>query len=343
MAAVKAGDVERVLRARPPAAAVLLLYGPDAGRVNERARRCAEAAVDDPADPFQLVRMDGDDLADRPGRLFEEATTYGMFGSRRALWVRPTSRNIAGAVASCLDLPALEALVVIEAGDLSKSSPLRVLCEKAPRALALPCYGDESRDLGGLVDELLREARLAIDPEARELLIDSLGADRLATRGEVAKLALYALGRERVTRADVEAVIVDVSALSVDAAIDAAFGGHGAALDANLTQLASHGTAPAAILATALRHGLSLVAARNVLDETQDLDAALRGWRGLFHKRKDAIARQVRAWPSRPLGRAVAWLQDATLTSRTSPGLAAPVAARSLVRIAETAASLSRR
>ena len=59
------------MRRLDPRAAVLLFYGPDAGLAAERARAAAERFVPDPADPFQLVRLDGDAVAgsDRTRRI----------------------------------------------------------------------------------------------------------------------------------------------------------------------------------------------------------------------------------------------------------------------------------
>ena len=39
--------------------------------------------VDDVADPFALVRLDGDTLTSDPARLVDEATTMPLFGGRR--------------------------------------------------------------------------------------------------------------------------------------------------------------------------------------------------------------------------------------------------------------------
>jgi DNA polymerase-3 subunit delta len=142
MVAVKAGDVAGVLRKPDPRALVFLVYGPDTGLVNERARLIVERSVEDPADPFQLIRLDGDVIAADPARLVDEAGTIGLFGARRAIWVKATSKNIAPAVDAVLGAPVQDTVVVIEGGDLAKSAPLRTLCEKSPRALALPCYAD---------------------------------------------------------------------------------------------------------------------------------------------------------------------------------------------------------
>lgn len=337
MAAVKAGDVDRALRQRRPETFLLLFYGPDAGRVTERARDAAATGLPDPNDPFQLVRLDGDVLADEPGRLVEEASTFGLFGRRRNLWIRPTSRNLQAAVAACLEAAITDCLVVVEAGDLARTSPLRLLCEKSNAALALPCYADEVRDLTGVVTEALRAEGLSIDADARAILVDSLGGDRLASRGELEKLALYAAGRERVSVEDVLAIVSDVSAVSLDAAFDAAFRGDASELDANLRQLAQHGTAVGALLSGALRHALSLLSARASLDQGQDVEGALRGWRGLHFRRKPAVEAQLRRWTLASLKPVTALLQQSILDGRTTPSLAWDLASAALFHIAGSA------
>ena len=112
--------------ARPdPARAVVLVFGPDAGLVSERVDAIMRASVDDPDDPFSLVRLDGDALASDPARLIDEATTVPLFGGRRAIRVRAGSRNIVPAVEAVLAAPLRDCRVVIEAGDLKRNAPLR--------------------------------------------------------------------------------------------------------------------------------------------------------------------------------------------------------------------------
>ena len=75
MTALKAADVDAFV-ARPDAARpVVLIYGPDSGLVSERAQAIVRASVDNPDDPFSLVRIEGDDLSGNPLRLVEEANT----------------------------------------------------------------------------------------------------------------------------------------------------------------------------------------------------------------------------------------------------------------------------
>lgn len=342
MVAVKAGEVEAAIRRADPRVVVFLVYGPDTGLVGERAKALAEGAVDDPADPFQLIKLEGDDIAGDPLRLADEANTIAMFSARRAIWIRPTSRNLVPAVAPLLDAPPRDARVVIEGGDLAKSSPLRTLCERSPVALALPCYADAARDVASLVDEALRNAGLSIDREARELLIGLLGADRVATRNELAKLVLYAHGKQSLTSEDIEAVVGDVSSLAVDAVVDAAFGGDLNALDRSFMRLAAEGLDAGVLAGFALRHALLLARARIGIDRGATAAAAADGLRGLHFKRKSAVERQLRLWRSDTLRQAVIDLGETVHATRRQAGLADEIVLKALWSIALTARRAAR-
>ena len=342
MVAVKAGDVDRTLRRPDPARPVLLLYGPDTGLVAERARLAAERAVDDPADPFQLIRIEGDVIASDPGRLVDEASTIGMFGARRAIWVRPSTRNIAPSVEAVLQVSLQDTTVVIEAGDLGKSAPLRTLCERSPKASALPCYADSERDLGGVVDEALQAAGLSIGRDARAALIASLGGDRLATRAELTKLLLYTHGQREVTLDDIDAAISDVSSLALDGAIDAAFAGQPVGLDNALQRLLAEGTSASTLLGATLRHAFALFSARLEIAGGKSISDTVAAWRGLHFRRKLLVERQLGLWSVKALTRVIEVLQAAVLDSRRAPDLGAALAGHTLLDIAAAASSTKR-
>src|SRR5262245_11984186 len=253
MVALKAADVDRFIARPDPARPVVLIFGPDSGLVRERAEVLIKSSVDDPSDPFSLARLDGDDLAGEPTRLVEEANTVPLFGGRRAVWVKAGSRNFAPAVEMLIAAASPDCRVVIEAGDLRRNAPLRVLCERAKNAAALPCYVDSERDLVRLIDDEMREAGLAITPEARAALVPLLGGDRLASRHEIRKLTLFARDKERVELDDVMAVVADASTLALDGLIDAAFAGRTGELEVQFGKARTAGTAPGAIVSAALR------------------------------------------------------------------------------------------
>ena len=65
-----------------------------------------------------------------------------------------------------------------------------------------------------------------------------IGGDRLASRNEIRKLALYAKGQKSVELADVMAVVADASQIALDGLIDAVFAGRTAEADSRVRQSA---------------------------------------------------------------------------------------------------------
>jgi DNA polymerase-3 subunit delta len=338
MTAIRAADVDRFIARPDPRQPVVLVYGPDAGLVRERVDALVRVSVDDPNDPFSLARIEPEDLAANPSRLVEEAHTVPLFGGRRAVLVRAGSRNIASAVEAVVAQPSDECRVIIEAGDLKKSSPLRALCEKANSAAALPCYVDNDAALGRLIDDEMRNNDLTIAPEARTALLGLLGGDRLASRNEVRKLTLFARGQQRVELADVMAVVADASALALDGVLDAAFDGRTGETEAEFAKARAGGSSPAAIVSAAIRHVANLHKMRLTVDAGDSIDFAMKRAAPPVHfTRMDRVGAALRTWSAARLVRAMQQLAEASLDARRNPALAEATAHRALLSIAVNA------
>ena len=338
MTALKAGQVDAFVARPDPARPVVLVFGPDAGLVRERAEALVHGAVDDPRDPFALARLSGDELAAEPERLVEEANTIPLFGGRRAVWVKAGSRNFMAAVEALLAAPSPDCRVVIEAGDLKRNAPLRAACERASCAVALPCYADAERDIERLIDEEMREAGLSIAPDARAALLPLLGGDRLASRSEVRKLALYARGSERVELDDVMAVIADASTLALDALIDAAFAGRTEDVEVQFNKASTAGTSVASIISAALRQIATLHKARLTIEDGKSVSATLETMVPPVHfSRKSVVEQALKNWTAARLQRAMAQLADASFDARRKADLADTIAQRALLSLAVAA------
>ncbi|MCC5977932.1 MAG: DNA polymerase III subunit delta [Salinarimonas sp.] len=337
MATVKASEAERTLANLGAQVAVVLLHGPDAGLVSERGRVLAEKTVSDPEDPFQLVRLDGDAVASDPGRLADEVGTIAMFGGRRVIRLRAGSKNLAPAVEAALATEAGDTLVIVEAGDLAKSAPLRSLCEKSRQALAVPCYLDDGRDLGQVIDSSFREAGISVSRETRQLLIDSLGGDRLSTRAELEKLILYAHGQERLEIEDVQAVASNVADLKTDMLVDAAFCGQMTEADRYFRRLRAEGAVPHVLLGALIRHALSLLPNAAAVAGGDLPSRVIENWRGLFFKRKAAAKTQLEIWDPERLRAAIERLQGAVLETRRNAELIDTLTSRAILDIARAA------
>src|ERR1700744_2121916 len=316
--------------ARPDSGrAIILLFGPDAGLVRERAEALLASAVDDPNDPFSRVRLDGDELSAEPSRLVDEAMTVPLFGGRRAIRVRAGSRSFAGGIDALAETPLKDCRIVIEAGELRAESPLRKACERAKTAVAIACYPDTERDLAKLIDDELRLSGLTIAADARAVLIGLLGGDRQASRNELRKLTLYAHGKGEVTLDDVMAVVADASELKIDPIVDGAFAGKPDLVESEFNKAMVAGTYPGMIISAAQRqaawlHKTALAAAEGTPVSTL-LDS---GFPRLHFSRKANVEIALRNFSPTRLVAIIDQLATAALEMRKQAALAAAVAQR---------------
>jgi DNA polymerase-3 subunit delta len=338
MVALRGRDVDIFLKAPDPSQPIILLYGPDAGLVRERADALVASAVDDPSDPFSLVRMDGDELAAEPSRLVEEAMTIPMFGGRRAIRVRAGSRNFAAGVETLGGMPLKDCRIVIEAGELRPEQPLRKACERAKTAVAIGCYPDTERDLARLIDDEMRASNLRIAPDARAALMALLGGDRQASRNELRKLALYAHGSREVTLEDVMAVTSDASDLKLDPIVDGAFAGQSAMVESEFAKAMVAGTYPGMIISAAQRQAALLhKASLAVAGGTTPGAAVESGFPRLHFSRKSNVETALRDFSTARLAAIIDQLATAALDMRKQSALAPVIAQRTLLSIAVNA------
>ncbi|KRE06161.1 hypothetical protein ASE63_24530 [Bosea sp. Root381] len=333
MVAIKAHEADRALARLDPAYRLILIYGPDAGLVSERAATLARAHVDDANDAFQLVRMSGDDIASDPLKLVDEANTIGLFGGRRAIRVSPTSKQLLAGVEPLLAIPSRDAIVIVEAGDLQRSNPLRTACERARTALAVPCYGDAARDLGTIIDEMVRAAGKTIDRTTREHLAGLLGGDRQTSRREIEKLLLYVGTETALTGDHIDAVVGDTAQREQAMLVDAVFSGRLPALDLAQAKLAGEGLDAGVMLGAVLRHALALLKARQGMDagrSARDMVATMR----LPYPRIAATEVALGNWTTAKLVEAVSLLGNATLAARRDADTGKAGATRALWTLA---------
>jgi DNA polymerase-3 subunit delta len=332
MAQKKNHEVETWLNRPDPSSRIVLVYGPDRGLVAERARKFALATGIALDDPFAVVRLDGAEVDADPGRLFDEVRTFSMFSSQRLIWIRNAGaqKALADAVRDLAKEPPADALVLIEAGDLKKGAGLRGVVEAAASAMALPCYSDDPRAIDGLIDEGLQQYGLRISLSARSRLKALLGGDRLASRGEIEKLALYCHGKSEVEEEDVALLIGDVSSTSADDALNAALKGDVSAFQAALQRFKSAGGNRTTLqLVQTLRADMQI--------NNRPAGAVIGSARPpLYFYRKAAVERALARLSLAQVSAALSRVQAAVLESRRYPDLSDAIIERCLLGLTLT-------
>jgi DNA polymerase III subunit delta len=344
MTGIPARQVNAFLANPPENYRAILVYGSDLGLVSERAQYLAKKFLGPGADDFAITRLNSGDLEADPGRISDEATSIGLFGGRRAIRVRPEREQIADQLDDLFSRIGEDILLVIEAGRLAPAAKLRKLFEAGKLCAALPCYSDSADDLGQIIADHLKKSGLAIDADASAALQAQLGGDRLATRSELDKLALYCLGQDRIALKDVDAVSSESALLNVDDLCDLMGLGRLDDTDLLLQRLLQSGASPDQILAGLNRHLLMLHEFRHAADAGSRIDDLVARHRPpIFFPRKASVIRQCRMWGSKDLNRALEIVGDTERQLRRGDGLGRETISGTVLQICARAASMGQR
>jgi DNA polymerase-3 subunit delta len=341
MAELKGANADRFVEKPDPRQPIILIHGPDHGRVSMRAKAILSALAGTDPDPMTHIELDSAVLESDPARLAEEADSVAMFGGHKTVFVRMADpKGLVKPIEVLLDQPPQEASIIIAAGDLKKSHPLRSRIEKAAAGAAIACYAADRRDIGALLAKSVKEHGLTITSDAQNDVLALLGADHALSRAEIEKLCLYAREDGHITEHHVHAILVDSAAHGMNDVGDSAFAGHREAALSALDHALKEGLEPSVISQGLLRHGQNIERIRLEMDRGQSADTAMaRARPPIFFKRKAAIEQALRRWS---LGRLRACLIDLdaeVVATRLDQSLKATRVERQILRITALAGS----
>jgi len=167
----------------------VLIYGPDAGLVDEL---CDKAIEKLEIDKDNLLAVDADELREKQDAIFAESCSPSMFGGRKAVIISGAGESDYKIISDLVTIPSLCAIVIVTAGDLRVGN-LRKLFEDGKNLASIACYTDDAKTLENLIHKELSVAVgiKQITPDAMSYMLSHLGGDRGITRSFLQKIAIY--------------------------------------------------------------------------------------------------------------------------------------------------------
>ena len=347
---ITATKADRFAKSPPRGISAVLLYGPDAGLVRERGTHLLNAVVEDPSDQFRIAELTVAALREDQTRLADEAAALSLTGGRRVVAIKGATDTISDLLADLLQtVPADGALIVVEAGDLGPRSKLRKVFEGADNAAAVACYSDDDRAVESLVHETLSSKNLSVSRDALRYLCDNLGGDRLVSRSELEKLALYmgagsGDGGGEVTLSDAVACVGDSANMTLDDLAFAAASGDLEQVTRLIDRVRQEGTTAISILRVLTRHFQRLHLACGLMEEGKSPDEAMKSLRPpVFFKQTTAFRAQCSRWTTDGLETLLESIGQAEATCKTTGSPSDIICGQLLLRTAFMARRAGRR
>lgn len=332
-----AGAAAAKFFARPePDRAGVLIFGADAMRVALRRQELIAALIGPEGEAeMRLTRLSGADLRKDAAALDDAMRAQGFFPGPRVAFVEEAADSSAEAVKAALrGWRGGDAVLVVTAGNLGKSSALRKAFEDHPNAYAIGIYDDPpSREE---IEAVL--ARAGLREVGREAMSDLVTLARDLDPGDfrqtVEKIALYKFGDPSpLSPAEVATLAPATIEAEVDDVLNAVAEARMGEVGPLMRRLEGQGVTPVGLSIAAMRHFRTLHAAASAPGGPAEGIARLRP--PVFGPRRDRILRQAQGWGMHNLETALGILTDTDLALRSSaraPAMA--VMERALIRLA---------
>ncbi|WP_102109143.1 DNA polymerase III subunit delta [Oceaniglobus roseus] len=304
----------------------LLIYGADAMRVALKRQQVIAALIGPEGDAeMRLTRIPAGELRRDGALLLDAIKAQGFFPGPRVAFVEDANQFTADPLKTALlEWREGDAQIVVTAGALKPTSPIRKLFEAHPNAFAAGIY-DDPPSPAEIEANLAAAGLTKIAPEAREALAALAQAlDPGDFRQTLEKVALYKFGDETpLTTEDVSACAPSSVEAGLDDILDIVAEGRAAAIGPVMARLQAQGVTPVTLCIGATRHFRSLHG------------AAMNPGGKIFSPRASVIAAQARRWGAARLEQALHLLTDTDLALRSAaraPQMA--VMERTLIRLA---------
>lgn len=292
-----ARDIGPFLHKPDGQAQAVLLYGPDSGLVRERSLAITNTLLGKGYDPLNRVELTGAQVKGDGAILLDELNAMSLMGGRRVVILREPSEKIGDIIKSAFEGTKNSTYLVIEAGELSSTSGLRKLFEKENHFAALACYLEDERGIEQTIRGTLSGYGLNASHDALMYLVHNLGNNRMVTKSELEKIALYMGAEKEVTLETAMLLTGNNASEGIEDLCHSVALGKTAESGKLLAHLLHEGTQPVAIIRTFIRYFQRLDLLQGHMKAGQNRDQAIKMLRPpLFYKAVPIIEKALSRW-----------------------------------------------
>ncbi len=177
-----------------------LLFGPEISSVNFRFDVIAKKISPDLSDPFLVVNLSKERLTQDKAILADEFFSFSMLGGRKLILIKDCDVAAGAALKLLVEdrdfAKKSENFILIQGGDLDKSSALRKIAEDNPYFAAIACYEDDDRVIKKFIADELLKRKMKFTLQTTEMLFEKFGKNRQVILAELEKICTF-LGDEK--------------------------------------------------------------------------------------------------------------------------------------------------
>ena len=268
-----------------------------------------EGIKEDIINKYYLNNFDGDvlkyeeqEILSNKDEFISSLLTKSLFDNKKLIIISRATDKLFVLFSEFLEREITDIQIIIKSSTLEKKSKLRSIFEKEKQMICTPVYEDDTRSLNFYIQNFLRENKLNLSQEIKNLLIERSKGDRINLKNELSKLKNLSISKKTL---DVEDVI-KLSNIAENYTVFELSDNYLAKNSKKVSNILNENNYSSEdcilIIRTILNKSKRLLKIRSEIDNNKNIDQVLSNFKPpIFWKEKDIIKKQVKLWSSKEI------------------------------------------
>ena len=245
----------------------------------------------------EVLKYDEQDILNNKDEFISSLLNKSLFETEKLIIISRCTDKLTTIVDEVLEIKEIEAKIIIKSSNLEKKSKLRNLFEKEKKVICTPVYEDDSRSLNFIINNFLKDYKLSLSQEIKNILIERSNGDRINLKNELSKLKNLSISKKKISVEDVLKLSNLAENYSVFELSDNYLAKNSKKVSNILNENNYSSEDCILIVRTILNKSKRLLKIRNEMDNNKNIDQVISTIKPpIFWKEKAIVKKQAETW-----------------------------------------------
>ena len=245
----------------------------------------------------EVLKYDEQEILNNKDEFISSLLTKSLFENEKLIIISRGTDKLSNIIIELLERKEIESKIIIKCSNLEKKSKLRNLFEKEKQLICTPVYEDDTRSLNFIINNFLKDNKLNLSQEIKNILIERSNGDRINLKNELSKLKNLSISRKKLSIEDVLKLSNLTENYSVFELSDNYLAKNSKKVSNILNENNYSSEDSILIIRTILNKTKRLLKIRTELDNNSNIDQVISSFKPpIFWKEKDIVKKQAQSW-----------------------------------------------
>ena len=245
----------------------------------------------------EVLKYDEQDILTNKDEFISSLLNKSLFETEKLIIISRGTDKLTTVINELLDRKEIGAKIIIKSSNLEKKSKLRNLFEKEKNVICTPVYEDDSRSLNFIINNFLKDYKLSLSQEIKNILIERSNGNSINLKNELHKLKNLSITKKKLSIEDVLKLSNLAENYSVFELSDNYLAKNSKKVSNILNENNYSSDDCILIIRTILNKSKRLLKIRNEVDNNKNIDQVISTIKPpIFWKDKEIVKKQAQSW-----------------------------------------------